>query len=426
LYLSADKEQVFRVQILVQRVLHSGHTRLQLASTVHVYYRSYCLLLRAPFSLAYLALCAGMDFDLEDFDTKSPLTAEIVSTFMGAAVRAWRANSGMQGRPMPIVSINPGMYNDPANNGNPKLLDANFGGVRLLHDALETAAAGDGALFVARLLVSVQFYNCFVATGSSVPANASYYYCDDSPQGLAQIKGTYADILGRMQGTGFSSANLLVGKPAAQCCTTAADGQCSGASGTACAPMCSPNWGPNTAPQEYCGFDTASALRSLVAGHTDAGIVAGGGVYLWQWNDAYGEAPASPTRSPALCCHSHAHSFRCELFAALTAAAVSLVLCPPCTGSPLTEHAPAFAAAYTGAPAPAPTPPPAPTPDVFGTYTVVSGDSCYAIAGKVCAGQAANWAKVVCHSATECAALSVGEVLHYDCGGLGAHCSLLA
>ncbi len=61
--------------------------------------------------------------------------------------------------------------------------------------------------------------------------------------------------------------------------------------------------------------------------------------------------------------------------------------------------------------------------NAFGSYTVVSGDSCYAIAQAKC-GDGAAFATEICNAASLCSPgnLLVGATIKYDCSKTGAHC----
>jgi hypothetical protein len=77
----------------------------------------------------------GMDFDIEDDGLMPHLTADIIATFVIAAVGAYKKGSPF--KEMPLVSINPGLYDDPAGTTGNKLLTANFGALRKVHDTIE-------------------------------------------------------------------------------------------------------------------------------------------------------------------------------------------------------------------------------------------------------------------------------------------------
>jgi len=69
---------------------------------------------------------------------------------------------------------------------------------------------------------------------------------------------------------------------------------------------------------------------------------------------------------------------------------------------------------------------PTPAPPVaHGSYTVKSGDSCWAIADKLCQ-DGANWKTKICNGASVCSMLHPGQTLKYDCSGKGTFCNGLA
>jgi len=66
-----------------------------------------------------------------------------------------------------------------------------------------------------------------------------------------------------------------------------------------------------------------------------------------------------------------------------------------------------------------PTPPPGPMP--HGSYTVKSGDSCWALSDKLC-HDGASWQANICNSASVCNGLQAGQTIKYDCGGRSQFC----
>ena len=250
----------------------------------------------------------GMDFDLEDLSCKpSCLNATTIHAFVAAAVAAYQAaGSGA----FPLVSFNPGMYNDPAGSSvYPRLLDANLGAVRLLYDGLVKGAGGAaaGAALLQGLLVSVQMYNCYTSVAyPPSPGDGSFYACDTTTaDGLGNQTAAFAAATAAMAGVpGFGSRNLITGKPAAPCCTEQVGGVtvCSSATQAGvCGTHCTPSapglavsasdgtWTPRNGayPALYCAFEPPDHVAAAVR----AGRVRG--AYLWQWNDAYGEAAAT-------------------------------------------------------------------------------------------------------------------------------------
>jgi hypothetical protein len=81
----------------------------------------------------------GMDFDIEDGGLTPHLTADVIATFITAAVGEYKKGSPF--KEWPLVSINPGLYDDPAGISGNKLLTANFGALRKVHDAIEVCCA---------------------------------------------------------------------------------------------------------------------------------------------------------------------------------------------------------------------------------------------------------------------------------------------
>jgi len=67
-----------------------------------------------------------------------------------------------------------------------------------------------------------------------------------------------------------------------------------------------------------------------------------------------------------------------------------------------------------------PTPPPPPA--AHGSYTVQSGDSCWAVSDKLC-HNGNNWKADICNADAVCSALQPGQILKYDCGGSGTFCA---
>jgi hypothetical protein len=65
-----------------------------------------------------------------------------------------------------------------------------------------------------------------------------------------------------------------------------------------------------------------------------------------------------------------------------------------------------------------PTPPP---PVAHGSYTVQSGDSCWAIADKLCQ-DGNNWKTDICSADSVCNLLHPGQNIKYDCSGKGTYC----
>jgi len=68
-----------------------------------------------------------------------------------------------------------------------------------------------------------------------------------------------------------------------------------------------------------------------------------------------------------------------------------------------------------------PTPPP-PPPAAHGSYTVQSGDGCWAIADRFCQ-DGNNWKTDICNADSVCAMLHPGQTINYDCSGKGAFCN---
>jgi hypothetical protein len=66
-----------------------------------------------------------------------------------------------------------------------------------------------------------------------------------------------------------------------------------------------------------------------------------------------------------------------------------------------------------------PTPPPPPAP--HGSYTIQSGDSCWAIADKLCQ-DGNNWKTDICKADSVCSMLQPGQSINYDCSGKGTYC----
>jgi hypothetical protein len=66
---------------------------------------------------------------------------------------------------------------------------------------------------------------------------------------------------------------------------------------------------------------------------------------------------------------------------------------------------------------------PAPLPpSPHGSYTVQQGDTCYAIAERICQ-DGSSWTDVICNSASACKMLRPGQSLKYDCSSDAKHCS---
>jgi len=320
----------------------------------------------------------GMDFDVEDWSIPL-ISADLVAAFVSGAISGFRANS----KQFPQISFNPGLFDNPSDHpGEPKSLSASIGAVRQVYNALEAATPGDGALYIQSLKFSVQFYNCYVQKGQA--AGSSYYHCNQSPEGLQEMISTYGRVLSEMEGTPFSTENLIVGKPSAPCCedsngfctggTVLPGGTSAGGSSKACAPMCSPNTAAFPNPASACAFADASSLGKLVGGELNP-LLNTTGVFLWEWNQAWA---------------SHAYSIAED-----------------------------FVAGYTGSVVPPPPPTPAPK---YGEYTVAPGDGCFAIAAKLCSATGTQWKQDICKSDSVCSNLQVGQVIAYDCSGNGAHC----
>merc|ERR1711964_491968 len=66
-----------------------------------------------------------------------------------------------------------------------------------------------------------------------------------------------------------------------------------------------------------------------------------------------------------------------------------------------------------------PTPPP---PVAHGSYTVKSGDSCWAIANMLCQ-DGSSWEADICNAGPVCKMLHPGQTLKYDCSGKGTYCN---
>jgi len=66
-------------------------------------------------------------------------------------------------------------------------------------------------------------------------------------------------------------------------------------------------------------------------------------------------------------------------------------------------------------------PTPAP-PSAHGSYTVNAGDTCWAIADKLCQ-DGNDWKTDICNGEATCKMLQPGQVLKYDCSGSGKFCS---
>jgi hypothetical protein len=119
---------------------------------------------------------------------------------------------------------------------------------------------------VSKLMASVQFYNCYVSKvwPEPTPPADSYYHCDGSDAGLNEVNNTCARVLKVMAGTGFSQQNLIIGKPAAECCVD--DKQlCTAAATATCAGMCTASWTPNgQQPVAYCAYEVISCLLPRV------------------------------------------------------------------------------------------------------------------------------------------------------------------
>jgi FAD/FMN-containing dehydrogenase len=262
----------------------------------------------------------GIDFDIElsgDDQTKGVMDAGVCETppcpvttkladFLNATVRAFRDARGR----MPVVAVNPPVYYNitrawpvvAAGPAVPLLIRA----VKLMLDWMDAADRAQ-LLKPEQLLLSMQFYNCWVPP--AVAGKPSRIECQGEG-GRAFVKDAWQNItaiFAQKPDPVNVTGNLILGKPMSDCCTSKGAGgrdYCNDdirfriGGGSACAPFCTAS-GSNLSeplsiavkPVATCGFENASTLSGYWqdAAAPVLGFKAAG-VFLWRWNLLYGQA----------------------------------------------------------------------------------------------------------------------------------------